>query len=200
MLALFFEVLPKPGHEDHYFRHVGMLKPVLAQHTGMTWLDRFKSLTRDRVILSHQLWTDDAAIAGWREDRQHQGSQTAGRYTHFEDYRIRIAELFAKVEQGGSIEQFELGPDATGSYIVAGHSRGKPVDGFDESFASVNIADAYVGLSTVTGAEDAGNLLAGLCDNKNMSWGFAARMTRDYGMFDRDQAPQDYPPVERADG
>ena len=197
MLALFFEVLPRPGHEDHYFRHVGMLKPVLEQHTGMTWLDRFKSLSRDRVILSHQLWKDDAAIVGWREDRQHQGSQTAGRYKHFEDYRIRIAELFLKVEQGGPVEEFEPGPGATGGYIVAGHSTGKPLDGFDECFASVNIADAYVGLSTVASAEDAGKVLVRLKDDQNMSWGFAARMTRDYGMFERDQAPQDYPPVER---
>ncbi|MEO1160309.1 MAG: antibiotic biosynthesis monooxygenase [Pseudomonadota bacterium] len=197
MLALFFEVLPRPGHEDHYFRHVGMLKPVLEQHSGMTWLDRFKSLSRDRVILSHQLWKDDAAIVGWREDRQHQGSQTAGRYKHFEDYRIRIAELFLMVEQGGPVEEFEPGPAATGGYVVAGHSTGQPLDGFDESFASVNIADAYVGLSAVASAEHAGNLLARLTDDKDMSWGFAARMTRDYGMFDRDEAPQDYPPVER---
>jgi hypothetical protein len=28
MLALFFEMHPKPGHMDHYFRHVAMLKPV----------------------------------------------------------------------------------------------------------------------------------------------------------------------------
>lgn len=200
MLALFFEVLPKPGHEDHYFRHVGMLKPVLAKHTGMTWLDRFKSLSRERVILSHQLWKDDAAIVHWRDDRQHQGSQTAGRYTHFEDYRIRIAELIAKVERGGPVEQFEPGADATGSYIVAGHSAGKPLDGFDESFASVNVADAYVGLAAVAGAQDAGKLLARVSEDESMTWGFAARMTRDYGMFDRDQAPQDYPPVERTDG
>ena len=199
MLALFFEVLPRPGHEDHYFRHVGMLKPVLEQHTGMTWLDRFKSLSRDRVILSHQLWKDDAAIVGWREDSQHQGSQKAGRYKHFEDYRIRIAELFLMLEQGGPVEELEPGQGATGGYIVAGHSTGKPLDGFDESFASVNIADAYVGLSTVASAEDAGCLLARLKDDQNMSWGFAARMTRDYGMFDRDQAPQDYPPVEPDD-
>mgnify|MGYP001821197736 FL=1 len=197
MLALFFEVLPKPGHEDHYFRHVGMLKPVLEKHTGMTWLDRFKSLSRDRVILSHQLWKDDAAIVEWREDRQHQGSQTAGRYTHFEDYRIRIAELFAKVEQGKAIEQFKMGESATGDYIVAGHSNGKPLGGLDESFASVNTADAYVSLATVASAEEAGKLLARLAEDPGMSWGFAARTTRDYGMFDRDQAPQDYPPVER---
>ncbi len=197
MLALFFEVLPRPGHEDHYFRHVGMLKPVLEEHSGMVWLDRFSSLTRERVILSHQLWKDDAAIVKWREDRQHQGSQTAGRNKHFEDYRIRIAELFARTEQGGPVEQFELGANATGGYIVAGHSTGRPLDGFDESFASVNIADAYVGLVSVSSAEDASQLLGRLRHDQNTSWAFAARMTRDYGMFERDQAPQDYPSVER---
>jgi len=200
MLALFFEVLPKPGHEDHYFRHVGMLKPVLAEHKGMTWLDRFKSLSRDRVILSHQLWVDDAAIVGWREDKQHQGSQTAGRYKHFEDYRIRIAELFLRVEQASPAEQLEPGSDATGSYIVAGHSTGKPLEGFEESFASVNIDGAYVGISSVANEADARNLVNQMSDDQSMSWGFAARMTRDYGMFERDQAPQDYPPVEPAKG
>ena len=195
MLALFFEVLPKPGHEDHYFRHVGMLKPVLAEHTGMTWLDRFKSLSRDRVILSHQLWVDDAAIIRWREDKQHQGSQAAGRYRHFEDYRIRIAELFLRVERGGPVEQLEPGPNATGSYIVAGHSNGKPLKGFEESFASVNIEGAYVALSPVGSETDARNLVDRISKDQCLSWGFAARMTRDYGMFERDQAPQDFPPV-----
>lgn len=200
MLALFFEMLPKSGHEEHYFRHVDTLKPILAEHTGMTWLDRFKSLSRDRVILSHQLWEDDAAIAGWREDRQHRVSQTAGRYRHFEDYRIRIGEVFLRVEQGRPVEQFDLGPDATGRYIIAAHSTGAPLDGLDESFASVNIADAYVGLVTVDGAEDAEKRLTSLSGDQTVTWAVAARMTRDYGMFDRDQAPQDYPPVERGDG
>lgn len=196
MLALFFEVLPKPGHEDHYFRHVGMLKPVLAEHIGMTWLDRFKSLSRDRLILSHQLWVDDAAIIGWREDQQHQGSQKAGRYRHFENYRIRIAELFLRVEQGNPAEPIEPGSDATGSYIVAGHSKGKPLEGFEENFASVNIDGAFVGLSSVANETDARNLVNQMSNDQSMTWGFAARMIRDYGMFERDQAPQDFPPIE----
>ncbi len=199
MLALFFEVLPRPGHEDHYFRHVGMLKPLLAEHTGMTWLDRFRSLSRDRVILSHQLWVDDAAIGRWREDRQHQRSQTAGRYKHFEDYRIRIAELFLRVERQSPLEQLDPGPKATGNYIVAGHSKGRPLKGFEESFASVNIAGAYVALSSVASETAARKLVDRISKDQSMSWGFAARMIRDYGMFERGQAPQDYPPVVRAE-
>lgn len=196
MLALFFEVLPKPGHEDHYFRHVGMLRPILDEHPGMAWLDRFKSMTHERVILSHQLWEDEAAIVRWRNDEQHKGSQWAGRYKHFENYRIRIAEVFLQVERGGPVKQLELGAGATGSYIVAGHSQAKPLEGSDESFASVNVDGAYVGLSSVARAADAGRLLTQMSSDKNMRWGFAAQIVRDYGMFERDQAPQDYPPVD----
>jgi heme-degrading monooxygenase HmoA len=196
MLALFFEVMPKPGHEDDYFRHVGMLKPVLEKHTGMVWLDRFKSLSRDNLILSHQLWEDEAAIVRWREDERHKGSQTAGRYKHFQDYRIRIAELFARVEQGRPVEKFVPGPDADGGFVVAGHSEGKPLQGFSESFASVNVDGAFVGLNEAADEADARERLAGMAADPAMTWGFAARMVRDYGMYQRDQAPQDYPPVE----
>ena len=200
MLALFFEVLPKPGHEDHYFRHVGKLRPILSEHPGMTWLDRFKSLSRKQVILSHQLWEDDAAIVRWRQDEQHQRSQRAGRYKHFEDYRIRIAELFLRVEQGRPIEQLQTGAGTTGSYIVAGHSNGNVMEGFDESFASVSIDGEYVGLSSVAKETDASCLVKQMSNDKCMNWGFAAQVIRDYGMFERDQAPQDYPPVGSGNG
>ncbi len=199
MLALFFEVLPRPGHEEHYFRHVGMLKPVLEKHTGMLWLDRFKSLSRDNLILSHQLWKDDAAIVRWREDETHKGSQHAGRYKHFADYRIRIAELIVRAEKGKDVQNFQTGPSATGGFIVAAHSHGAAVKGFDECFSSVNIEGAFVGLAEAADETAARELLLHASQDPAMTSVFMARMTRDYGMYDRAQAPQDYPPVERDD-
>lgn len=196
MLALFFEVLPKAGHEDDYFRHVGMLKPALARHTGMLWLDRFKSLSRGNLILSHQLWTDEAAIVGWREDELHKGSQHAGRYKHFADYRIRIAEVFVRIEGNKPPQHFEPGSQANGGFIVAAHSEGETLSGFDESFASVNIDGAFVGLSDAANEQEALQRLEHVRRQPRFTWGFAARMTRDYGMFERDEAPQDYPPVD----
>ena len=64
----------------------------------------------------------------------------------------------------------------------------------------MNIDGAYVGLSVFDNEADAGNMVKQMSTDDNMSWGFAARMTRDYGMFERDQAPQDYPPVEPGKG
>ena len=96
MHGLFFEMRPKPGHMAHYFAHVDRLKPVLARHHGMVFLDRYRPLDDAEALLSHQLWADEAAIAAWRADPTHRASQAAGRRVHFEDYRIRVGPALDK--------------------------------------------------------------------------------------------------------
>ena len=90
MHALFFEVRPKPGHLAHYFDHVARLRPVLEQHTGLKFLDRYSALSDSDLLLSHQLWESEDAIINWRKDATHRRSQSAGRQVHFADYRIRV--------------------------------------------------------------------------------------------------------------
>jgi heme-degrading monooxygenase HmoA len=90
MLGLFFDVVPKPGHMVHYFEHVDRLKPVLASHEGLFYLERFRPLDAPDALLSHQHWRHEAALAGWRREATHRASQAAGRRVHFEDYRIRV--------------------------------------------------------------------------------------------------------------
>jgi len=68
MHALFFEVRLKPGHLDHYFDHVALLRPVLAQHTGLRFLDRYGALNDTNLLLSHQLWDSEDSIIAWRKD------------------------------------------------------------------------------------------------------------------------------------
>ena len=92
MHALFFEVRPLAGHLPHYFEHVARLKPVLARHTGLAFLDRYSSLADADLLLSHQLWNSEDDIVKWRNDPVHRTSQTAGRHVHFADYRIRVGE------------------------------------------------------------------------------------------------------------
>jgi heme-degrading monooxygenase HmoA len=100
MLGLFFDVLPKPGHMVHYFAHVDRLKPVLAGHAGLLYLERFRPLDNPDALLSHQHWRDEAALAGWRREATHRASQAAGRRVHFEDYRIRVGAEGLPVGQG----------------------------------------------------------------------------------------------------
>lgn len=88
--GLFFEVRPKAGRRQDYFDHVDRLKPVLAQHNGLLWLQRYASADQEDLILSHQLWASEKALAGWRRDKDHRQSQQAGITAIFADYRIRV--------------------------------------------------------------------------------------------------------------
>jgi len=189
MLALFFEVTPRPGHLDHYFRHVGMLKPVLEKHTGLIWLDRFNSLSREGVLLSHQLWEDEAAIIRWREDQHHKGSQTAGREKHFADYRIRIIEVARRIAAGAPVEVRQLSSPATGGWMVAAHGKGGAVEGSGEPFQSVNFEDRFVTLAGAASESEAAAALEAWSGHPQLAWAISGRIIRDYGMFDRAAAP-----------
>ena len=92
MHGLFFDVQPKPGHMPHYFDHVNRLKPILAAHAGLMFLDRYQPRDDAGALLSHQLWADEQAIAAWRAESTHRASQAAGRRIHFDGYRIRVAK------------------------------------------------------------------------------------------------------------
>lgn len=189
MLALFFEVKPMPGHLDHYFRHVGMLKPVLEKHTGLIWIDRFNSLSREDVLLSHQLWEDEAAIIRWREDQHHLGSQKAGREKHFADYRIRIIEVAQRIAAGAPVETYGLTGSAKGSWVVAGHGKGGPVKDAGEQFKSVNFDDRFVTVAEAGSEAEAEGLLQSWSADPQLAWAISGRIIRDYGMFERAQAP-----------
>src|SRR5882757_8697434 len=93
MIGLFFEVQTKPGHRDQYLDLAASLKPDLTAMGGCLFIDRFKSLTRENLLLSYQIWQDEGAMTAWRVDASHHGVQEIGREKIFSDYRFRIAVL-----------------------------------------------------------------------------------------------------------
>src|SRR5258706_114401 len=93
MLALLFEVTPKPDGTQRYLDIAGRLKPALEKHDGFLFIDRYRSLSRPDTILSHSLWRDEAALAAWRAFEPHHHAQLAGREKVFADYRLRIADV-----------------------------------------------------------------------------------------------------------
>ena len=200
MIALFFEVTPKPGQDDRYLEIAAGLKPELERSGGVDFLDRFRSLTRPRTLLSHQLWRDEASLAHWRANGRHYGAQTAGRTAVFEDYRLRVGAVVAAKGAGASIAEFAPGiayndPAAKPErFVVVVRATGTPFatpDGeiwrsvyADSSYASVAaVADRLAGLALMQrAAADPCVSAAHLC-----------LVSRDYGMFDRSEAPQYFP-------
>ena len=79
MIGLFFEVQTKPGHRDQYLDLAASLKPELEAIGGCLFIDRFRSLTREDLLLSYQIWQDEAALTAWRAHAYHHEVQTIGR-------------------------------------------------------------------------------------------------------------------------
>lgn len=199
MQALLFEVEPRAGHEDHYFSHTAALRPLLAEHEGLLFLDRFKSLSRPGIILSHSHWRDEAALAKWRTDAKHQRSQTAGRNQHFKDYRIRISHVLMNHARGTGIVEWthDGGYRDPGTQpprlltIIAAEGAAFPDAG--EVFRSVNFEDAYLSVGTVETEEAGTSRITRASQADNVTNAMLASVSRDYGMFDRAEAPQYFP-------
>ena len=193
MHALFFEVRPHPGHLEHYFAHVDRLRPVLARHTGLTFLDRYTARDDAAVLLSHQLWESEDAIIRWRQDATHRRSQEAGRRVHFEDYRIRVgARVLHHTPEAGL-----RAPDAGAAampHVVAVYATAVVAHPGLSWFDSVNHPGRHVALAGVADRSAARALLETTTAAPALSGAIteaaAYAIRRDYTLHDRAQAPR----------
>ena len=91
MIAVIFEVWPKPALRQTYLDIAASLRPQLEQIDGFVSIERFESLSEPGKILSLSFFRDDAAVAAWRNVEDHRRAQAKGRGDVFADYRLRIA-------------------------------------------------------------------------------------------------------------
>ena len=202
MIGLFFEVTPRPGHEQAYFDIAAGLKPQLDKNSGLMFIDRFKSLTRSRVVLSYSHWRDEASLAAWRTDAKHHAAQVAGRQQHFEDYRLRIAQLVCEWLPESGLRQLDtnnayndpaLRPER---FLIAGTSSSQiEADAESDVLASVYREREYIVLRPALSFADGKGSLDRLSRTGAMTSVRLFLISRDYGMHERTEAPQYYPPV-----
>jgi heme-degrading monooxygenase HmoA len=91
MIAVIFEVWPKPEHRQAYFNLAAELRPVLETIDGFISVERFESLTEPGKLLSLSIFRDEAAVTEWRNTTQHRATQGKGRAEIFANYRLRVA-------------------------------------------------------------------------------------------------------------
>src|SRR4051812_2429870 len=91
MIGLFFEVQTRPGYRDQYLDLAASLKPELEAMGGCLFIDRFRSLTRENLLLSYQIWQDEGALTAWRAHAPPHQGQTIGRGEGFLGYPVRAA-------------------------------------------------------------------------------------------------------------
>jgi heme-degrading monooxygenase HmoA len=173
MIGLFFEVEPLAGHADRYFELAAHLRPELDKNPGLLFIDRYSSLDRPGIVLSHSWWDTEASLIAWREHTGHRAIQRAGREQHFRDYRLRIGRLS------------EAAADHAARRVYVGYLDGEPARLADtERFKSVYRENKFLALSASAPIDIT-------ADQRVFD------VIRDYTMYDRTEAPQDYPPVRR---
>jgi heme-degrading monooxygenase HmoA len=207
MIGLFFEVQTRPGHRDQYLDLAAALKPALEATGGCLSIERFRSLTRQDLLLSHQIWQDEGALTAWRVHGQHHKVQELGRAQVFADYRIRIAQVIHEARPGKPVWQPERRTPYNDparrppTYVLSAESQnaGLPAqtDWRRDAFESVYRDGQFAHLIDVPDAQSGIAFGARLFADPTIEYFRILEVMRDYGMYDRTEAPQYYPPVER---
>lgn len=196
-----FEVKPKQGHEQHYFDRAAALRPRLEKNGGVLFIDRYRALGRAGIILSHSHWRDEASMSKWRVDEAHHKTQSAGRHVHFEDYRIRISHVLhycvgAEPARTWTHDGAYKDPtNTTLNYLVVIGTEKRPLDERGEDFQSVNIEDRFLTIIEAASEQDGRELIASADGHQHVTSTLLSIVSRDYGMYQRDEAPQYFPPV-----
>jgi heme-degrading monooxygenase HmoA len=219
MFAVIFEVQPKQERFDEYLELAKGLKPKLEAIDGFIDNERFKSLRDPRRLVSLSTWRDEKAVIRWRTQSEHHGVQEKGRFEVFEDYHLRVGEIFsdsktpvtkqqrfdeteigdAKVLSLTEIEPKQKGDISSESLAAElGLKRGEGGLTGQEMFESIYVPGKLLLLTEWRNADAANGFvpkaLAGVESLRHRS----VRIIRDYGMFERREAPQFYPEVRKA--
>ena len=205
MLALFFEVCPRSdGGWDRYLAIAAGLRAFLAEQKGMLFIDRYRSLSRPGTILSHSLWRDEAALAAGgpmacittRNQRDGRRSLTttacASRMWPTRSHQVRM--IYRLRCAAPTVIRLLVSCASWSSHRDAANSPAECASPSD-AFESLNRDGERLWLFN---AADGAEALALACDLR--TGGLTARVCeveRDYGMFDRTEAPQYHPPVSR---
>lgn len=218
MFSVLFEVHPRPEKSDTYLGYAKMLKPELEKIEGFVDNVRYRSLTREGWILSLSNWRDEKSLVRWRTLGVHHGIQEKGRNEVFLDYHLRVGQVTqdTRLPSGYSLneqrlDETETGEATTVTLISAKQStewvkQKSPEDvakwlGFNLEAAGVAAWDVFDAVLTPgdiilliawrdkSAAEAFGSSLAPREETRLRR----VRIIRDYGMFDRREAPQFYP-------
>ena len=220
MFAVIFEVQPKRARWDDYLELAQQLKPKLEAIDGFIANERFRSLHVDGKVLSLSIWRDEKAVVRWRTHGEHHGVQRKGRFEVFEDYHLRVGEIVSDSDRpDGIADQQRFDETEIGAAKAVSISELTPVAGRNlaaastaadfglepyakdlieqEAFESIYTPGKLVLLASWRRSEMAERWRPTASNAIQSIRHRQVRVIRDYGMFDRREAPQFYEAVRR---
>lgn len=219
MFSVIFEFRPQAGKKDEYLGLAQHLRPILQTMEGFVDNERFESATRPGWLLSHSSWRDEKALVRWRTHAEHHAVQARGRFEIFDDYHLRVGEQIGDSDppQHAMIGESRFDETETGSAKLVTFTEVVPVTaaalaadrlpaelGLDVRHGAIAGHDIWASiyhqgkLALLVGWKDAaaGNAFAPRkTDRIEQLRHRKVRILRDYGRFDRREAPQYYPDI-----
>jgi heme-degrading monooxygenase HmoA len=226
MYSVIFEVHPHPSKWDAYLAVAKSLKPHLEQVPGFIRNIRYRSLRRPGWVLSLSDWEDEKALVRWRTREGHHMAQEKGRAEILEDYHLRVGQTADSPAEGqreserndvtlvGEGSVVTLVEATLSAEMVAASSPeevaanlGLPDTSNAPEILSWDIFDAVLTpgdvilLCTWKDETSSGPFLAGMrsraeADRVKGLKARPVRVLRDYGKYDRREAPQFYPDAQ----
>ena len=172
-----------------------------------------------RRLVSLSTWRDEKAVIRWRTQGEHHGVQEKGRAEVFEDYHLRVGEIFAdskvpaakqqrfdetEIGEAKVVSLTEVEPDQkdglSGASLAAqlGLDDGSHGAIRRETFESITMPGKLLLLVSWRDAKAADGFSPKTLAGAKALRHRRVRIIRDYGMFERREAPQYYPDVRRA--
>jgi heme-degrading monooxygenase HmoA len=200
-----------------------MLRPELEKVDGFVDNIRYKSLTRDGWILSLSNWRDEKSVVRWRTVARHHMVQEKGRLEIMLDYHLHVGQLTrdTRIPVGQTIEEQRLDETEVGEGTTVTFIDAKRTAQLRDEASAPEIA-SYLGLDPRAAGLVGWDVFDAVLTTGDlillMSWKTKAnaealtnsgtvppdgrlrhiRVVRDYGMFDRREAPQYYPELARS--
>lgn len=211
MFSVIFEVRPRPDRRDEYLGMAAQLKPVVETIDGFIDNERFESRRRPGWLLSHSTWRDEKSVVRWRTVGDHHAAQHRGRREVLADYHLRVGDVTA--DSDGPVHEQRLDATEVGASTVvtlteitlpasprpAGADDLAPAFGLDPTASDVGEHDVF---TSIHAAGKLALLISWADPEAGRRWAptplspsgavrhRVVRIVRDYGMFDRREAPQ----------
>jgi len=215
MFSAMLEVNPLAEQFDLYLSMAKMLRPELEQIVGFIDNSRYASLTREGWLLSLSSWQDEKALIRWRTTAKHHQVQQAARDRVFADYRLRIGQTVRDTRWPAGRGAFEQRQDVTETGVgkavtllsatrehewvkqAGAEAVGKSL-GFDPAASGLVAWDVFDALlapgdviAVLTWSDlEAAEAFEGATKLPESVELRHIRVLREYGMFDRREAPQ----------
>ncbi|MGA2054349.1 MAG: antibiotic biosynthesis monooxygenase [Bradyrhizobium sp.] len=218
MFSVIFEVLPNDGKKDEYLELAKHLKPILESIDGFVDNERFESLHRPGWVLSHSTWRDEKSVVRWRTEGEHHATQAKGRFQIFQDYHLRVGDVTSDTAppKEAPVDERRFDATETGTAKLMTFTEIVPVKegalagriellpallGLDLKDSGVVEHDIWASiynpgkLALLVGWKDpaaAEEWVPKKIDGIEKLRHRKVRVVRDYGRFDRREAPQYY--------